>query len=133
MEKQGYVYILELENHNWYIGFSQDIQTRLASHFLGAGSKWTQLHKPISVHTVKPGDTLLETCITISLMCKYGFEKVRGGSYCNVEMAKAPACITKANHYASYKTNTIQEIVIDTSENTQTKEDFPIDDRSRQK
>ena len=80
---------------------------------------------------VKPGDTLLETCITISLMCKYGWERVRGGSYCNVEMQKAPACITKAMHYATYKTNNTQEIVIDTSENA--KEDFPIDDRSRQK
>ena len=30
--------------------------------------------------------------------------RVRGGSYCALEMAKAPACIQKALHYASYKT-----------------------------
>ena len=103
MEKQGFVYILELEAHNWYVGFTQDLFVRIASHFLGAGAKWTQLHKPISVHMVRPGDTLLETCITIALMCKHGWEKVRGGSYTTVEMLKCPAAITKAMHYAAYK------------------------------
>ena len=87
MEKQGYVYILELEAHNWYVGFTQDLLVRIASHFLGAGSKWTQLHKPISVHMARPGDTR------------------RGGSYTTVEMLKCPAAITKAMHYASYKTD----------------------------
>ena len=104
MEKQGYVYILELEAQNWYVGFTQDLFVRIASHFLGAGAKWTQLHKPISVHMVRPGDTLLETRITIALMCKHGWEKVRGGSYTTVEMLKCPAAITKAMHYAAYKT-----------------------------
>ena len=100
MEKQGYVYILEPEAHNWYVGFTQDLSVRIASHFLGAGSKWTQLHKPISVHMARPGDKLLETCITLALMCKHGWEKVRGGSYTTVEMLKCP----EAMHYASYKT-----------------------------
>ena len=104
MAKQGYVYILKLEANNWYAGFSQDLSVRIANHFLGAGSKWTQLHKRISVHLARQGDTLLETCLTIALMCKHGWEKVRGGSYTTVEMLKCPAAITKAMHYASYKT-----------------------------
>jgi predicted GIY-YIG superfamily endonuclease len=103
MDKE-HVYVLELEGGHWYVGYSQDIQGRIASHFLGAGSKWTQLHKPISVHMTRAGDTTLENCITIAMMCKYGWEKVRGGSYCNVEMLKQPACIAKARHFASYKT-----------------------------
>jgi hypothetical protein len=104
MEKRGHVYVLELEGGNWYIGWSADLHTRIASHFLGAGSKWTQLHRPVSVHSVKPGCTLLETCTTVSLMCQYGWERVRGGSYCNVDMAKPPACIAKAEHYRTFKT-----------------------------
>ena len=48
---------------------------------------------------LRPGDTLLETCTTIAYMCKYGWEKVRGGSYCNVAMEKEPAAIQKAKHY----------------------------------
>ena len=104
MDKQGYVYILELENANWYVGYSQDIQVRIASHFLGAGSFWTQKHKPVAVHSVKPGDTMLETLTTVGLMCVKGWERVRGGPYCCTEMLKAPACIRKAMHYASYAT-----------------------------
>jgi len=48
---------------------------------------------------------MLETCMTVAMMCRYGWEKVRGGSYCNVEMNKAPACISKAQHYATFKTS----------------------------
>ena len=105
MEKQGHIYVLELQDSCIYVGWSNDVQTRIASHFCNGGSKWTQLHKPISVVSVRPGDTLLETCTTIALMCRYGYEKVRGGSYCNVEMLKAPACITKAQHFASIKSD----------------------------
>ena len=108
MEKQGFVYVLELEGDhapNWYVGWSADIQTRIASHFLGAGSKWSQLHRPVAVHSVRTGCTLLENCVTISMMCRYGWERVRGGSYCHVEMAKPPACIARAQHYASLKTD----------------------------
>ena len=104
MDKQGHVYVLQLENEHWYVGWSADVQTRLCSHFLGAGAKWTQLHKPVAVHSVRPGCTLLETLTTLALMCKYGWEKVRGGSYCTIEMLKPPACLAKAQHYASYKT-----------------------------
>ena len=104
MEKQGFVYILELEGGNWYVGWSADLHTRIASHFLGAGSKWTQLHRPVDVHSVKPGCTLPETCMTVAMMCRYGWERVRGGSYCTVDMTKPPACIAKAAHYATLKT-----------------------------
>ena len=103
MEKPGYVYVLECQDHHYYVGYSQDIQVRIASHFLQNGSKWTQLHKPLSVISVRPGDKHLETLTTIGLMCQHGWEKVRGGSYCTVEMPKAPACISKALHYAAYR------------------------------
>jgi len=100
----GYVYTLYLENDCFYVGFSanENIQTRICSHFLGAGSKWTQLNKPIDIIDVKKGDVCLENLITLALMCKHGFAKVRGGHYTNVTMDKEPACLKKAQHYASY-------------------------------
>ena len=100
--KQGYVYVLSLENDCYYIGWSQDIQKRICSHFMGAGSKFTRLHKPIDIISIKQGNTLLETLTTLILMVKYGYEKVRGGSYTNVDMNKEPACLKKAKHYAAY-------------------------------
>ena len=101
MDKTGYVYTLLLEDNCYYVGYSQDAQVRICSHFLGAGSKWTILHKPKEIISICPGDTLLETLKTLALMCKYGFEKVRGGSYTNIEM-KEPACLKQAKHYATY-------------------------------
>ena len=100
MDKRGYIYILELEDGCFYVGFSEDTQTRVASHFLGSGAKWTKLHKPTRVVEVRPGDRHLETLVTIGMMCKHGFEKVRGGAYTNVEMNAPPACIATAKKYA---------------------------------
>ena len=116
--KQGWVYILSLAGGHFYVGFSQDLHVRIASHFLGAGSRFTQLHKPLSVLSVQPGDTMLETCVTISLMATHGWEKVRGGSYCTVEMTKPPACIAKALRYSTYKTGTPQVEPLDALMNT---------------
>ena len=121
MEKQGFVYVLELAGGNWYVGYSAEVNTRIASHFLGAGSKWTMLHKPLNVVSVRPGDTLLETCITVAMMCQHGWERVRGGSFCNVSLTKPPACLAKAMHYATYKTTlrtTEAEALMDTPEST---------------
>jgi len=42
---------------------------------------------------------MLENLITLSYMCKHGYEKVRGGHYTNIDM-KEPACIKKAKYYA---------------------------------
>ena len=105
MDKEGFVYVLQCERETWYVGWSADLHTRIASHFLGAAAKWTKLHKPIAVHSVRPGGTVLENCITVALMCQYGWEKVRGGSYTTVEMEKAPACISKAMHYATFRSH----------------------------
>ena len=96
----GVVYTLELEDECWYVGWTKDPSTRIASHFLGAGSKWTIMHPPIAVTSVVLGDELLENLATIALMCRHGWEKVRGGNYCAVGMTTAPQCIKTAMRYA---------------------------------
>ena len=94
---QGYVYTLELEDGHFYVGHSMDVETRIAAHFLGngAGAVWTNLHKPLRVLSVIPGDTLLENVTTIALMVQHGHEHVRGGKWCALEH-KCPAAIQKA-------------------------------------
>lgn len=106
MEKQGetrdgHVYTLLLEGGFHYVGFSAQVETRIAQHFLGTGSKWTRLHKPVQVLSCLPGDRALESVTTIALMCKYGFERVRGGAWCQVQLPACPAPIIKAMRYAA--------------------------------
>ena len=103
MSKPGFIYVLQLEDDCWYVGWSADLQTRIASHFLGSGAKWTQLHKPLRIEEVRPGDKQLETLMTIALMCRYGWAKVSGGSYVNVEMFAPRACIATAQRYVDHQ------------------------------
>ena len=79
MNEPGYVYTLLLEDDCYYVGWSakENIQVRICSHFLGAGTLFTQKYKPIDIIDVKPGDTLLETLTTLKLMCKYGYNSIQ--------------------------------------------------------
>ena len=97
----GHVYVLECADDCWYVGWSADIQTRVCAHFLNNGAKWTQLHRPLNIHSVRVGDQLLENLVTLQLMCQHGWQKVRGGNYCLVDMQKPPACLQKAQHFAN--------------------------------
>ena len=92
----GWVYVLRLEDRCWYVGWSADPETRIASHFLGRGAQWTQAHPPIAVESLQPGDTKLENVITIAYMAKYNWKRVRGGQYLEVNMPRAPPPILKA-------------------------------------
>lgn len=81
----GGVYVLGLEGGNFYVGHTSNIDKRIAEHFGGLGSEWTKLHHPISIiETRQGGDLTLEENMTIDLMCKYGWEKVRGGPWVEV-------------------------------------------------
>ena len=93
---QGWVYVLRLQNHCYYVGYSADPETRIASHFLGRGAQWTRVHPPIAVESLQPGDEKLENVVTIALMAKYGYKRVRGGRYLEVCMPCAPPPILKA-------------------------------------
>ena len=76
---QGHVYTLLLEGRHYYVGWSSAIEHRIAQHFSGTGSKWTTRHPPVQVLTCVAGGTKLEDVVTISLMCRHGWQRVRGG------------------------------------------------------
>ena len=95
-EAWGWVYILKLQDNGWYVGYSADPETRIACHFLGRGARWTQLHPPIAVESLQPGTKKLEDVITIALMVKQGFQRVRGGQYVIVDMPAPPPPIVAA-------------------------------------
>ena len=89
------VYTLALPGGRYYVGFSLDVETRVAQHFLGRGALWTRLYPPLRVEAVVPGDHSLENVTTIALMCRHGWYNVRGGSYTALDL-KMPRPIGKA-------------------------------------
>ena len=92
----SYVYVLELENQKYYVGYTENFNSRMVSHFGGNGSKWTKIHIPISIKEVFRGDKSNENDKTIDMMVKYGYENVRGGNYCKVEMFTQPILVTES-------------------------------------
>ena len=81
------VYVLRLEDDCYYVGITTNLNLRYCQHVTGrGGSKWTRLHKPIEIVSVVVGDNTRENEITRELMRTHGWENVRGGPYCRVEM-----------------------------------------------
>ena len=92
-------YVLELNGGNWYIGVSEHLNTRLAQHMSGCGSRWSKMHGVKRLDAVKILDTYNSTwedCTTIIYMQKYGFKRVRGGSYCRIKMDEPPKSLRAA-------------------------------------
>ena len=93
------VYILELQDESYYVGFSQDPSTRIAEHFLGRGALWTKMHPPKRVLSVIPGGKELEDPTTILTMLQYGWRRTRGGSWCCPHMTAIPRPVAIAFCY----------------------------------
>ena len=93
--EEGHVYILQLKEGKYYVGFSENVEKRIASHFCGGGSEWIKKYAPEKVIDVRSGGKLLEKLVTIECMCKYGWECVRGGPWSACEMKNAPVCMRK--------------------------------------
>ena len=85
--KQKILYILELEDDCWYVGTSTNFSRRFQQHIDGEGSAWTKFHKPIKIErTMECTSVFMEDNMTKTLMMEFGIDKVRGGSYCQVEL-----------------------------------------------
>ena len=81
------IYILKLENNKYYIGKTNHPENRLEQHFNSTGSAWTKLYKPIKVvEFIHNCDDYDEDKYTLEYMGKYGINKVRGGSFCEITL-----------------------------------------------
>ena len=101
------IYILQLEQGKFYVGYTErENGSRFLEHFSGAGSKWTQIYKPIQVIEWMDGDQEDENRITLELMAKYGWWNVRGGKWCCVDMKKPP------NELIPPKPLTLDELIL---------------------
>ena len=83
------VYVLRLQGGCYYVGKSDDVMKRYEQHLNGGGSAWTRKHAPISLEkTIENVSPFEEDKITKEYMSKYGIDKVRGGSYVEVELSE---------------------------------------------
>lgn len=88
MTLTNYLYVLKLINNKFYIGKSKYVFQRIDNHFLGIGSQWTKIYKPLNIIEVIPKiDNFDEDKKVKQYMCKYGIDNVRGGSYSNINLS----------------------------------------------
>lgn len=85
------LYVLYLEDHNFYVGVSSHPRHRIENHINGTGARWTQAHKPLKVLELHDLGVMsyqdagkIEKEKTLNYIDKYGVDKVRGGAYCMV-------------------------------------------------
>jgi predicted GIY-YIG superfamily endonuclease len=83
------IYVLRLEGGRYYVGKSDNVMNRYEQHIKGSGSAWTRKYKPVSLEkTIKNVSSFEEDKVTKEYMSKYGIDKVRGGSYVEVELSE---------------------------------------------
>ena len=81
------IYVLRLVGGRYYIGKSNNVMNRYQQHLAGNGAGWTRKYKPISlVKTIKNVSSFEEDKITKEYMSKYGIDRVRGGSYVELDL-----------------------------------------------
>jgi len=81
------LYVLKLEGDRYYVGKTTDVKKRVTEHATGNGARYTKLYKPsrvVEVRTLKSSQD--ENNLTREYMEKYGVDKVRGGSYSQVNL-----------------------------------------------
>ena len=82
------VYVLRLEGGRYYVGKTDNVMNRYQQHLSGSGSAWTRKYKPISLEKcIENVSSFEEDKVTKEYMSKYGIDKVRGGSYVEIELS----------------------------------------------
>lgn len=86
------LYALRLQNDCWYIGMTFNVEKRFKKHANGKGANWTKLYQPIEIAEqrttnvyIQETAAALEDAMTLEYAKKYGFDKVRGGSWCQTK------------------------------------------------
>lgn len=87
-KKGQFLFMLKLENQNYFVGRTTNIKVAILNEFNGLGSEWTKLHKPTELVKVLEYQTTdkekirkLHNSFVITLMKKFGFQKIRGGDF----------------------------------------------------
>jgi len=110
---QSYVYVLELEGNHYYVGRTNNFIQRMNDHFTNNGSLYTKKYKPIKIkEVVQEKSCYDERDKTIEYMEKYGWENVRGYTWCREIITKKPKIKTK-----NIMSTQVKEYFIDENDN----------------
>ena len=87
INKETFIYKLDLEDGKIYIGKTGNVQKRMKQHFSGDGARVTKKFKPINCDVLDscPGffANEIEQLYTNKYIVEYGYNNVRGGKYTN--------------------------------------------------
>jgi len=96
------IYVLRLEHGRYYVGKSNNVTNRYKQHLNGSGCAWTRKYKPVSLEkTINNISPFEEDKITKEYMSKYGINKVRGGSYVQIELSEFHMNVLKMEIWAA--------------------------------
>lgn len=88
---KSYVYVLELEDNRYYIGRTSNFIQRMKDHFIEGGSIYTKKYKPIKIkEVIEETSCCGERDKTLEYMELYGWENVRGYTWCREILSQKP-------------------------------------------
>lgn len=92
-----YTYVLQLQDGKFYVGNTDNIYTRLLDHMLMTQSSalWVRHHGPVQavLEISRNSAASDEHYKTLQYMSMFGWENVRGSSYCKVQMYNPPEAL----------------------------------------
>ena len=90
-----YVYVWELNDGKFYVGWSENLSRRIDEHLSGEGALWTKKYHPLSIIEILRGDKEIERQKTLEYMKIKGWDNVRGSHWCQVEYKTIPIEVGK--------------------------------------
>jgi predicted GIY-YIG superfamily endonuclease len=92
-----FTYVLQLKKGTFYVGNTDNIYARLLDHMQcgDSSAKWVKESGGVSrvVEVARNSSRDDEAYKTLQYMSMFGWEKVRGSSYCRVDLCKAPRAL----------------------------------------
>ena len=92
-----YTYVLQLQDDKFYVGNTDNPYARLLDHRLmtPSSSLWVKQHGPVKriVEVARNSSKADELYKTLLYMSLFGWQNVRGSSYCKVQMFNPPEAL----------------------------------------
>lgn len=93
-EARYFTYVLQLQDGKFYVGNTDNIYQRLMDHLhmTPSSAQWVRHHGPVErvVEVCRHSAKADELYKTLQYMDMFGWENVRGSSYCKIQMAAPP-------------------------------------------